>query len=87
MAVKLRMIPQTVPNRPTNGATEPTVARMLRRAASLSISAVTAECMATASAGARALAVDLAARGRAAPFGDAGGEHLGAGQVALAAAS
>ena len=31
MAVKLRMMPQTVPNRPTNGATEPTVARMLSR--------------------------------------------------------
>ena len=31
MPVKLRMMPQTVPNRPTNGATEPTVARMFSR--------------------------------------------------------
>ena len=42
MAVKLRMMPHTVPNRPTNGATEPTVARMLRRSPRRSSSAATA---------------------------------------------
>ena len=46
MSLKLRMIPQTVPNRPTNGATEPTVARMLSRPARRSTSAVTALCSA-----------------------------------------
>ena len=38
MLVKLRMMPQTVPNRPTKGATAPIVARMLSRSPSRSIS-------------------------------------------------
>ena len=78
MSVKLRMIPQTVPNRPTKGATEPTVARMLSRAASRSVSAATAECMATARRERVPSRSTRLAGGRAAPFGDAGGEHLGA---------
>ncbi len=38
MAWKLVMMPQTVPNRPTNGAVEPTVARNSSRRSSRSIS-------------------------------------------------
>ena len=47
--VKLRMIPQTVPNRPTKGATAPTVARILRRSPSRSSSAATAAFIRVAS--------------------------------------
>ena len=39
------MIPHTVPNSPTNGATEPTVASTFSRSASRSISVATAEPM------------------------------------------
>ncbi len=49
MAVKLRMIPQTVPNRPTNGAIDPTVARTLSRSAILSMAPATAEFIAVES--------------------------------------
>jgi hypothetical protein len=42
MPVKLLMIPQTVPNSPTKGATEPTVARMLSRSERRSTSVATA---------------------------------------------
>ena len=49
MPVKLRMIPHTVPNSPTNGATEPTVARMFNRSDSWSISLATAAPIAVAS--------------------------------------
>ncbi len=42
MLVKLRMMPHTVPNSPTKGATEPTVARMLSRSDRRSTSAAVA---------------------------------------------
>ena len=45
MAVKARMIPHTVPNSPTKGATEPTVARMFRRSPRWSSSLATAAFM------------------------------------------
>ena len=41
--VKLRMMPHTVPNSPTNGATDPTVASTLSRSDSWSISLATAD--------------------------------------------
>ena len=81
MSEKLRMIPQTVPNRPTNGATEPIVARMLRRAGDLVGLRRHRRMQRDRQPRARALAIDPAARGRAAPFGDAGGEHLGGGML------
>src|SRR6478736_3652029 len=45
---KLFMIPQTVPNRPTNGATAPVVARKLSRSASESASSATCPSIASA---------------------------------------
>ena len=46
MAEKLRMMPQTVPNSPTNGAVEPTEARNTIHRSSRSISRVTVTVMA-----------------------------------------
>ena len=70
MAVKLRMMPQTVPNRPTKGATEPTVARMFRRSHSRSSSAATAAFIRRRQPLAGAGAVDDRGSRRAAPFVD-----------------
>ena len=42
IAAKLRMIPQTVPNKPTNGATDPVVARKFKRLDKRSVSAAIA---------------------------------------------
>ena len=79
-------MPSTVPNRPTKGATEPTVARMLRlRGEPVGLRRHRAVHR-DREPGAGAVLVELLAGGRAAPFGDAGGEHLGDGQVAPAAA-
>ena len=84
MPVKLRMMPHTVPNSPTNGATEPTVARMFSRSDSRSISPATAAPIAVASRS-RVPPLSIAvARGRAPPFGDARRQHARRRQLVVA---
>ena len=80
-----RMMPQTVPNRPTNGATEPTVARMLRRSPRRSSSAATAAFIRLARRSRVPARSTTAAAGRAAPFVEPGGEDRGGRQLLRAA--
>ena len=85
MAVKARMMPHTVPNSPTNGATEPTVARMLRRSPRWSSSVATAAFMRLARRSRVPARSTTPPRGRAAPFVEPGGEDRGGGQLLGAA--
>ncbi len=75
-------MPSTVPNRPTKGATEPTVARMFSFAASRSVSAADRAVHGDREPGAGAVLVQMLAVGGAPPFGNSGGEDPGGGKIA-----
>jgi hypothetical protein len=84
MAVKLRMIPQTVPNRPTKGRHRADRGEDVKANRELVDLLRQRRMHDEGEAGSGALAVDALAAGRAAPFGDPGGEHLGARDIGLA---
>ena len=79
IAGKLFMMPQTVPNRPTNGAVEPTVARKpIKRSTPVHLAPdgdVHHALDALLQAGAHARRAEQPLRGAAPPFAHRGGEH------------